>query len=84
MVLKELDIKWDPYGNRRVFSIKFVTLSGKIHFFPMACCRGLRYDVHEARQRGIQPCDERGNLIDHVYPVGIDAITQYNQMEVIL
>jgi len=37
-----------------------------------------------ARQRGIQPCKENGDLLDHVYPVGIDNILQYNGMEVIL
>ena len=84
MVLKEFDIKWLPNGRRRLFSIKFVDKKGQVRFFPIACCRGLRYDMSEHRQRAIQPCDEKGEPIDHVYPVGIDAITQYNQMEVIL
>lgn len=84
MMLKELDIRWLPNGNRYIFSIKFSDKQGFLHFFPYAIVRGLRYDVREARQRGIQPCDEKGNPIDHVYPAGIDAITQYNKMEVIL
>jgi len=83
-MLRELDIKWLPNGKRMLFSVKFITKSGALHFFPIACCRGLRYDMRDARQRGIQPCDEYGNPIDHVYPAGIEAIIQYNQMEVIL
>lgn len=84
LMLKELDIKWLPNGNRMIFNIKFIDLSGQLHFFPLAVCRGLPWDVKKARQRGIQPCKENGDLLDHVYPVGIDNITQYNGMEVIL
>ena len=84
MMLKELDIRWMPNGKRYVFSIKFSDKNGYLHFFPFAISRGLTYNVREARQRGIQPCDEKGNPIDHVYPVGIDAFTKYNGMEVIL
>lgn len=84
MMLKELDIKWLPNGNRMIFNIKFVDKSGKVRFFPLAVCRGLRYNMSIARQRGVQPCKENGDLLDHVYPVGIDNIIQYNGMEVIL
>lgn len=84
LMLKQMDIKWLPNEKKVLFSIKFIEKSGKLLFFPFACSRGLRYNMAEARQRGIQPCDEKGNTIDHVYPVGIDAIILYNQMEVIL
>lgn len=84
MMLKEIDIKWLPGGVRNIFSIKFVTKKGELHYFPNAYATGLRYSVKDARQRGIQECDERGKLIGHVYPVGIDAILMFNQMEVIL
>jgi hypothetical protein len=83
-MLKEMDIRWLPTGRRNIYSIKFVEKSGKIRFIPQAYTRGLRYDVRDARQRGIQPCDCRGNPEGHLYPVGIDAIVMYNNMEVIL
>ena len=84
MMLKEMDIRWLPNGKRVIFSVKFVTTSGEIHFFPRVYVCGLRYNVREARQRGIQPVDERGNNIEHVYPVSIDAFLMFNSMEVIL
>lgn len=86
MMLKEMDIRWLPNGKRNIFSIKFVTKSGKLYYIPQAFVRGLRYNARDARQRGIQPCDCKGNPegTDHVIPVGIDRIIMYNNMEVIL
>ena len=84
LMLKEMDIKWIPNGNRRIFSVKFISGSGNLHFFPMVFACGLRYNMKDARQRAVCPCDEKGNATDHVYPVGIDTIIQFNQMEVIL
>lgn len=84
MVLKEMDIRWLPNGNRNIFSIKFVDKKGKLRFIPQAYMRGLRYNVKDTRQRGIQPCDCKGNAEGHVYPIGIDRIIMYNGMEVIL
>ena len=84
MMLKEIDIKWLPGGVRNIFSIKFVTKSGQLHYFPHAYATGLTYSLKDSRQRGIQECDERGNKIGHIYPVGIDAIILFNNMEVIL
>jgi hypothetical protein len=84
MMLKEMDIRFLPNGNRNVFSIKFVDKSGKLRFIPQAYARGLPYNVKKARQRGIQPCDCKGHPEGHLYPVGIDSIIMYNSMEVIL
>lgn len=84
MMLKEIDIKWLPGGKRNIFSIKFVTKTGNLHYFAFAYATGLRYNVSEARQRGIQQCDEYGKALGHVYPVGIDHIIMFNNMEVIL
>jgi hypothetical protein len=84
MMLKEMDIRFLPSGKRSMFSIKFVTLRGELKYIARAYVTGLRYDVKAARQRGIQPCDGDGNPTDHVYPVGIDNVIMYNNMEVIL
>ncbi|GAB6122286.1 hypothetical protein [Dysgonomonas termitidis] len=84
LMLKELDIRWLPNGKRNIFSIKYVDKSGKLRYIPQAYVRGLPYNVQDARQRGIQPCDCEGNAEGHVYPAGIDMIVMYNNMEVIL
>lgn len=84
MMLKEMDIRFFQNGKRNIFSVKFVTKTGKLYFFPQAYVRGLPYNVQQARQRGIQPCDCAGRPEGHVFPVGIDLITQFNGMEVIL
>lgn len=84
MMLKQIDIKFLPNGTRHLFSIKFVTKLGYLHFFPKAYATGLRYSLKDARQRGIQECDSSGKKIGHVYPVGIDLVIMFNQMEVIL
>ena len=83
-MLKELDIKFLPGGHRNLFSIKFVTLRGELHYFPCAYATGLNYNVSEARQRGIQECTPQGKAVGHIYPVGIDSILMFNKMEVIL
>jgi len=79
-----MDIRWLPNGKRNIYSIKYADKSGKIRFIPRAYTRGLPYNVKNARQLGIQPCNSMGNPEGHVYPVGIDAVLMYNQMEVIL
>jgi hypothetical protein len=84
MVLKEMDIRWFPNGKRNIYSIKFVDKLGKVRFIPQCFTRGLPYNVRDARQRGIQPCNCKGEPEGHVYPVGIDAMIMYNNMEVIL
>lgn len=84
MVLKEMDIRFLPNGKRNIFSIKFVDKQGKLRFIAQAYARGLPYNVKVSRQRGIQPCDCKGYPEGHVYPAGIDLMTQFNQMEVIL
>ena len=43
LALADMDIRRDERGNRRVFSIKFVSKEGKVYFIPQAyaCdCKG--------------------------------------------
>jgi hypothetical protein len=84
LMLKEMDIRYLPNGRRHIYSVKFVDKSGKVRFIPQGYTRGLPYNVKDARQRGVQPCDCSGYPMYHVYPVGIDFILMYNNMEVIL
>ena len=83
-MLQQMDIRRMPNGDRILFSVKFVTQGGNLHFFPLVYICGLPWNVKESRMRGVQPCDKWGNATDHVYPVGIDNFLMFNQMKVIL
>ena len=78
-MLADLDIRTDHFGKRRIFSIKFTTKDGRLHFIPTAYvtgCKGM--DMKRLRFRGIQPCDCKGNPELHVIPVKITNIIEYN------
>lgn len=83
-MLDELDVRTNPDGSKRIFSIKFVTAEGKLVFVPQAyACGAGKMDNKRYRLRGIQPCDCKGNPELHVFPVRIDNITFYNAKRVI-
>lgn len=83
-VLDELDIRTLPDGRKRIFSIKFVTAKGKLHFFPQAyACGAGKMNNKQYRVRGIQPCDCQGNPELHVFPVCIDYILAFNGKRVV-
>ena len=84
LALKELDIKENPDGSARVFSIVFVTQSGNRVFLPRAVSTGLRHNMSIHRHRGILPVDSQGNKNGHVYPVNIDLIIELNSKEIVL
>jgi hypothetical protein len=64
-MLGEMDIRFLPDGKRHIHSVKFADKSGKIRFIPQCYTRGLHYDVKDARQRGIQPCNCTGESEGH-------------------
>ena len=85
LALDEMDIRWWPDGSRNVFSVKFVTKTGEIRYFPHAYSSGAgRMNNRLHRVKGIVPCDSHGNAIGHPYPVNIDALLMYNNMKIIL
>jgi hypothetical protein len=84
LVLSQTNIKILPDGRRHIFSIKFVDAKGKLRYFPQAYSCGLPYDMKSHRLIAIQPCDCKGNAEGHVYPVNIDMIVLFKNMEVIL
>lgn len=47
LALADMDIRRDERGNRRVFSIKFVSKEGKVYFIPQAYACGARTHEHE-------------------------------------
>ena len=78
-MLDELDVRTLPDGKRRIFSMKFVTKEGKVHYFPQVYITGVRnHDMKRMRYRGVQPCDCKGNPEMHVYPVKITNILELN------
>lgn len=84
-VLAELDIREKPDGSKRMFSMKFISASGKVYFVPKAyACGAGRMNQQKYRKRGIQPCDCKGNPEGHVYPVDIDLIMEYNKLKVLM
>ena len=84
LALADIDIRRDEHGNRRVFSIKFVSKEGKVYFIPQAyACGAGRMNMKEYQLRGVQPCDCKGNPEGHPYPVDIDLILEYNKMKIV-
>ena len=76
-MLDELDARTLPDGRKRIMSIKFCTLEGKLHFFPQVYVTGTQgVNLKKMRYRGIQPCDCKGNPEAHIYPVKITNILE--------
>ena len=84
LMLREYDIKETPQGKQTVFSIKFIKADGQIVFIPRAVACGLTANMNKNRLRGVVPIDMQGDKIGHPTPVNIDAIIEWNGMQVIL
>ena len=84
LMLREYDIKETPEGKQTVFSIKFIKTDGEIVFMPRAVACGLTANMSKNRLRGVVPIDIKGDKIGHPTPVNIDAIIEWNGMQVIL
>lgn len=82
LMLREYDIKETPDGNQTIFSIAFVKKNGEWVFMPRAVACGLKQNMSTNRLRGVLAVDARGNRIGHPTPVSIDAIMEWNGMEV--
>lgn len=83
VMLDDMDVRYDRYGKRRMFSIKFVSLKGKLYYIPTAYAQGAgKMNNKEYRMRGIQPCCASGNPEGHAYAVRITNIVEYNGMQV--
>lgn len=84
LMLREYDIKETPSGKQTTFSIKFIKQNGEIVFIPRATACGLTADMAKNSVRGVVSIDNNGNKTGHPTPVSIDAIIEWNGMEVIL
>ncbi len=78
-MLADMDVRTWPDGRRRVVSVKYVEQGGKLRFFPQCTVGGAgRMNNKQWRVRGFTPCDCKGNPEDHVHPVRIFNIVEYN------
>lgn len=84
LMLREYDIKENPDGRQTVFSIKFIKTNGELVFMPRAVACGLSSNMDKNRLRGVLPIDAIGKGIGHPTPVNIDAVTEWNGMQVLL
>jgi hypothetical protein len=84
LLLKEYDIKELPTGKQPVFSLKFVKKNGELVFMPRAVACGLNAGMKTNRLRGFMPVDAAADGIGHPTPVNIDAIIEWNGMQVVL
>jgi hypothetical protein len=83
-MLHVYDVKETPDGKQTVFSIKFIKTNGERVFMPRAVACGLTANMSENSLRGVLPIDMQNNSIGHPTPVSIDAIVEWNGMEVVL
>ena len=84
LMLREYDIKETPAGKQTTFSIKFIKQNGEVVFMPRAVACGLTANMSKNGLRGVLAIDVQGNKIGHPTPVSIDAIIEWNGLEVIL
>lgn len=84
--LREIDIRENPDGTPRVFSVRFVKLDGQTVYLPRAVASGtgINRNMKILRERGFLPVDQNFRSTGHVYPVNIDNILEFNNIKVIL
>jgi hypothetical protein len=81
-VLQLWDIKEDPNGRMHVFSVKFITKTGKLVHIKRGTPCGLNMDMKSNRMRGIIEVDDKFRKIGHPTPVNIDLIIEFNNLRV--
>jgi hypothetical protein len=84
LMLREYDVKETPGGKQTIFSIKFIKKNGEMVFIPRAVACGLTVNMSKNSLRGVISVDASGDKIGHPTPVSIDAIIEWNGMNVIL
>lgn len=82
--LREMETREKSNGRASHFSIQFYLKNGELVTLPNARVRGLRANMKAGRLRGIQPVDQEGNAIGHIYTVSIDNIRMFNQKQVVI
>ena len=80
--LRQMETKEKSNGKADSFSIQFYKRDGELVSLPRAVITGLRANMKAQRLRGIQAIDHAGGTIGHIYPVSIDNIRTFNNLQV--
>lgn len=81
-VLREMDVHETSSLAAKSFSIQFYKKDGELVHVNRGVAVGLRMDMKATRMRGVQPVDDKGKPVGHVYPVCIDNIREFNSQRV--
>ena len=75
-MIAKIDERYDRYGKKIIHSIKFITKTGKLHYFPQVFFQGAGRNINnkEYRLRGVQPCDCKANPEGHPFSVKLTNI----------
>ena len=82
--LREMEVRETDNGKPNYFSIQFYMKDGQMVTIPRAQVTGLRINMTTNRMRGIRPLDAEGKPIGHIYPVCIDNIRTFNNLQVVI
>ena len=82
--LREMEVRETSKGKPNYFSIQFYKKNGELVSIPRAQVTGLRVNMTANRLRGIRPIDADGQTIGHIYPVSIDNIRTFNDLQVVI
>lgn len=77
-VLREMDVHETSSHAAKSFSIQFYKKDGELVYVNRGVSKGLRMNMKTNRMRGVQPVNEKGESVGHVYPVCIDNIREFN------
>jgi len=77
-VLREMDVHETSSHAAKSFSMQFYKKNGELVYVNRGVSVGLRMDMKTNRMRGVQPIDDKGKAVGHVYPVCIDNIREFN------
>ncbi|MDL2312449.1 hypothetical protein LJC68_06190 [Bacteroidales bacterium OttesenSCG-928-B11] len=80
--LRQMETKEKSVGQAAYFGIQFYKRNGELVSIGRARITGLRANMKEQRLRGIQAVDHTGNPLGHIYPVSIDNIRTFNNLQV--
>jgi len=82
--LRRMEVRETTQGKPNYFAIQFYKKDGEMVTILRAQVTGLRVNMTENRMRGIRAFDADGKPIGHIYPVSIDNIRTFNNLQVVI
>ena len=80
-ILAAIDEGYLPNGDRKYFSISFVSKTGVFIHVRRAVRSGLRFNMKVHDVKGVQPVNDKNEAIGHVYPVWIHSIINFKEVK---